>query len=228
MDIFGEFEEEEVVTNTWHFRPGKRADNGVAQMGASNPLAHHREIIRRFDADKPVSKNMQFRASRNRSRQRGPHYMESRFEQATGKRNPHLEQVFPAIKWCRETRFDECGRVPILTSFGIFGPFTHLRVRQRERSLTVNHNREEVEELNEVGQSINEIALHAIDNAAMLISELAALGAFKLHDSVAIVRVSAVETQLRNEISEIIACTQNVAALREQLMGVNAKAERAA
>jgi hypothetical protein len=63
-----------------------------------------------------------------------------------------------------------------------------------------------------------------LDDAAILISELAALGAFKLHDSVDIVRASAVQTQLRNEISEIIACTQNVAALREQLMGINAKA----
>jgi len=93
----------------------------------------------------------------------------------------------------------------------------------------VNYNREEeIEERNEVGQSINEIALHAMDNAAMLIKELAALGAFKLHDSADMVRVSAVHAQLRNEISEIIACTQSLAALREQLMGVNVKAERAA
>ncbi len=93
----------------------------------------------------------------------------------------------------------------------------------------MNYNREEeIEERNEVGQSINETALDAIANAAMLITELAALGAFKLHDSVDMVRVSAVHTQLRNEISEIIACTQSLAALREQLLGVNAKAELAA
>lgn len=93
----------------------------------------------------------------------------------------------------------------------------------------MNYNREEeTEERNEVGQSINETALCALHNAAMLITELAALGAFKLHDSVDMVRVSAVHTQLRNEISEIIACTRNLAALREQLLGVNVKAEFAA
>lgn len=92
----------------------------------------------------------------------------------------------------------------------------------------MNRNREEMEELNEVGQSINEIALNALDNAAMLISELAAFGSLKLHDSVDVVRVSAVQEQLRNEISEIIACIRNLAALREQLLGVNAKAELAA
>jgi hypothetical protein len=67
-----------------------------------------------------------------------------------------------------------------------------------------------------------------MDNVAMLISELAAFGAFKLHDSVDEARVSAVQKQLREEISEIIACTRNVAALREQLLGVNMKAELAA
>lgn len=91
------------------------------------------------------------------------------------------------------------------------------------------HREEEIEQLDdEAGLSINEVALHAMDNVAMLISELAALGAFKLHDSVEEVRVSAVQRQLREEISEIIACTRSIAALREQLMGVNVKAERAA
>jgi hypothetical protein len=93
----------------------------------------------------------------------------------------------------------------------------------------VNNNREEIEELDdEAGLSINEVALHAMDNAATLIKELAALGAFKLHNSVDEVRVSAVQKQLREEISEIIACTRSIAALREQLLGVNVKAELAA
>jgi hypothetical protein len=94
----------------------------------------------------------------------------------------------------------------------------------------VNHNREEeIEQLDdEAGLSINEVALHAMENAAMLIKELAALGAFKLHDSVDEIRVCAVQKQLREEISEVIACTRSIAALREQLLGVNVKAERAA
>ena len=93
----------------------------------------------------------------------------------------------------------------------------------------MNQNREEeLDELNEVGQSINETALNAMDNAALLITELAALGAFKLHDSVDEIRVSVVQKQLREEISEIIACTRSIAALREQLLGVNVKAECAA
>jgi hypothetical protein len=94
----------------------------------------------------------------------------------------------------------------------------------------VNHHREEeIEQLDdEAGLSINEVALHAMDNVAMLIKELAALGAFKLHDSADEFRVSAIQKQLREGISEIIDCTRHVAALREQLIGVNVKAERAA
>ena len=93
----------------------------------------------------------------------------------------------------------------------------------------MNHDREEIEELDdEAGLSINEVALHAMENAAMLIKELAALGALKLHDSVDEIRVSVVRKQLREEISEIIACTRSIAALREQLLGVNVKAECAA
>ena len=93
----------------------------------------------------------------------------------------------------------------------------------------MKHDREEIEELDdEAGLSINEVALHAMENAAILIKELAALGAFKLHDSVDEIRVSAVQKQLREEISEIIACTRSIAALREQLLGVNVKAELAA
>jgi len=94
----------------------------------------------------------------------------------------------------------------------------------------VNHNREEeIEQLDdEADLSINEIALHATDNVAMLITELAALAAFKLHDSVDEVRVAVVQKQLRADISEVIASTRSIAALREQLLGVNVKAELAA
>lgn len=65
-------------------------------------------------------------------------------------------------------------------------------------------------------------------DAAILISELAALAAFKLHDSVDEVRVAAIQKQLRADISEVIASTRSIAALREQLLGVNVKAEIAA
>lgn len=238
MDIFGEFEEEADVTKTWHFRPVKRAENFVAQMGASNRYPHQRETVCQFDGAIRFGlacrgKHAVF-AVKEQITPGQPRYIKSRFDQAIGKRNPHFEQVFQAVqgwrKWIEESHFNECGLAFILAGFGILGPFTHLGESTLERrNLTVNHNRdEELDELNEVGQSINETALGAMDNAALLIMELAALGAFKLHNSVDMVRVSAVHTQLRNEISEIIACTRNLAALREQLLGVNVKAELAA
>jgi hypothetical protein len=233
VDIFGEFEEEEAVTNDWYFRPLNRADNIAAQTDASSRHPHQREVRR------PIDDAIRFglacggkhavQAVKERPTSGQPHYIESRFDPATGQEKSSLWMSFPGNQELPRNAFNECGVASILAGFGIPGPFTHLGESIPQRSLTVNYNREEeIEERNEVGQSINEIALHAMDNAAMLIKELAALGAFKLHDSVDTVRVSAVHTQLRNEISEIIACTQSLAALREQLLGVNVKAEFAA
>jgi hypothetical protein len=232
MDIFGEFEEEEIVTSDWRFRPMKRAENSCQADSASNRHPYQRETMRQIDdADRIESARGGMFSRQEQVAPAQPHYRESRFDRPIGKRNRRFEQVFRDFRGTRErieARFDERGRALILTGFGI-RPLTYLGEPQRERRLTVNNNREEIEELDdEAYLSINEIALHAMDNAAMLISELAALGALKLHDSVDEVRVSAVQKQLREEISEIIACTQSLAALREQLMGVNVKAERAA
>lgn len=233
MDIFGEFEDEEVVTNDWYFRPLNRAENFVAQMGASNLYAHHREATRQFDDARRIEpicgEKRAIQAVNERAAPEQPHYMGSRFDPPTGQEKSSLWTIFPGNQELARNAFDQSGVAFILASFGIPGPFTHLGGPTSQRSLMMNHDREEIEELDdEAGLSINEVALHAMENAAILIKELAALGAFKLHDSVDEIRVSAVQKQLREEISEIIACTRSIAALREQLLGVNVKAERAA
>lgn len=236
MDIFGEFEEEEAVTNDWNFLPTKRAESFCQADGASNQYPHQDEAMRQIDdSDRFGSACGGERSEHAAQKQVASaqlHYIESRFGRPIGKRNPHFEQVFRNFQGlCErpEARFDERARASILTGFG-FHSLTHLGELQQERRLLVNHHREEeIEQLDdEADLSINEVALHAMDNVAMLISELAALGAFKLHGSADEVRVSAVQKQLREDISDIIACTRDIAALREQLLGVNVKAECAA
>jgi hypothetical protein len=236
MDIFGEFENEEVVTNDWYFRPLNRAENFVAQKGASSRHTRERESVKQIaDASRfglAHSRGRSDQAARTHVAPARRNCMESRFDRAIGKRNPRFEQVFRDFQGPRERikdRFDERGRASILTGFG-FCSLTDLGEPQQDRRLMVNHNREEEIEQSddEADLSINEIALHAMDNVAMLISELAALAAFKLHDSVDEFRVAAIQKQLRADISEVIASTRSIAALREQLLGVNVKAELAA
>jgi hypothetical protein len=236
MEIFGEFDEDDVVTSDWYFRPARSVENVPWRTNASsgrprqNDIVHQNDDVVEFSIAIPGRNAVQAVEEQFATAQ--AHYMKSRFDRPNGKNNPHFEQIFQHFQGRREqreARFDERGRALILTRFG-FCPFTDLGVPQQRRRLMVNHNgEEEIEQLDdEADLSINEIALHAMDNIAMLISELAALGAFKLHDSVDEVRVAAVQKQLREDISDIIACTRSIAALREQLLGVNVKAERAA
>jgi hypothetical protein len=49
MEIFGEFEEEEVVTSDWYFRPAKRAENSCQADGASSRHPQERVAVRQFD-----------------------------------------------------------------------------------------------------------------------------------------------------------------------------------